>query len=133
MGGFTLPERASTNTSRNWNLEVRQFSSLSSRSIFETRFNISENSNETVPQSEAVKINVLDAFNGGGAQNRAENTNRPYTFSNLYTRLGENLTLKTGVEGIYRKDRRFLKITSLARLLFPTWKTMSPERRASFE
>jgi len=105
IGGFTLPERASRNDWQGWDADVSQFSSLSSRSIHEWRLLMSTSHGETIPASEAVRINVLDAFNGGGAQNRAEDRNRSISFGNLYTRLGERLTLKTGVEGVYRMER----------------------------
>jgi hypothetical protein len=41
VGGFVMPDRAFTNTGKNWNFEARQFSSLSSSAIYETRFSIS--------------------------------------------------------------------------------------------
>jgi hypothetical protein len=105
IGGFTLPERASRSNWQGWDADASQFSSLSSRSIHEARVQISTSRGETIPSSETVRINVLDAFNGGGAQNRAEDRNRSISFGNLYTRLGERFTLKTGVEGVYRMER----------------------------
>jgi hypothetical protein len=105
IGGFTLPERRSDSFYRQWNAGVFPFSSLSSRSIHEARFQINSSSSESVPFSEDVRINVLDAFNRGGAQNAGEDVNRSYEFGNLYTRLGETFTIKTGVEGIYRIER----------------------------
>ena len=106
-GGFTLPERAHTFSARNWGIGVRQFSSLSSRSIYETRFSVDSNHDETTPITDTVQINVFDTFNGGGAQNRTENTGRTYEFGNLYTRFGEALTVKAGLEGAYRTNRSF--------------------------
>jgi hypothetical protein len=37
-GGFVMPERAWDSHGRSWNIEVRQFSARSARSIYETRF-----------------------------------------------------------------------------------------------
>lgn len=105
VGGFVMPDRASSSTVRDWNLEVVQFSSLSVRSLYETRFNFASNHNRTTPATEGLRINVLDAFSTGGAQNRADNTGRTYEFSNLYTRFGDSLTLKTGVQGAYRQNQ----------------------------
>ncbi len=102
IGDYTLPMRASNSTREQWNIGLSQFSSLSSRSIFESRLQINGNSSETLPLSEAVRIDVLDAFESGGAQNRSEETSRNYQFGSLYTRIGENYTLKTGVNGSYR-------------------------------
>ena len=105
IGGFTLPERRSDSFYRQWNAGVFPFSTLSANSIHEARLQVNSSSSESLPFSEAVRINVLDAFNGGGAQNRAEERNRQIEFGNLYTRLGETFTLKTGVEGNYRTER----------------------------
>lgn len=104
-GGFNLPERASNNTFSFWNVELRQFSSLSSQSIYESRFALNGNHSATTPLTDSVRINVLDAFSSGGAQNTSDDRSRTYDFSNLYTRLGEKLTIKTGMEGTYRDER----------------------------
>jgi hypothetical protein len=105
VGGFTLPERASTSSGNNRNFQARQFSSLSSQSIYETRFTTYTSNSETLPVNTGVQINVLDAFQSGGAQNKSRTRFTGYEFGNMYTRVGENWTLKTGVEGIYSKSR----------------------------
>ena len=107
VGGFNLTDRAATFTNDNWNVGVRQFSAFSGVSVFESRFGINGNTNESIPLSDAVRINVLDAFGSGGAQNQFTNEDRTYDFGMLYTRLGEKLTLKTGIEGSYRRERSF--------------------------
>ena len=104
VGGFVLPERASSSNGNDWNVELRQFSALSPRSIYETRFNVRSNHDETTPITEALRINVPDAFSSGGAQNRADNTGRSYEFSNLYTRLAEKGALKAGLLAIHRRN-----------------------------
>src|SRR3989449_4762893 len=105
VGEFALPERAYTANSDNWNVELAQFSNLSTQSIFEARFKLTSTREETRPFSEGVRINVLDAFSSGGAQNESEFTRHDYDFSNLYTRLGEKLTLRAGTQGRYRASR----------------------------
>jgi hypothetical protein len=107
IGGFVMPQRAWNSHGNSWNLDLRQFSSWSPRSIYETRFSWSGSRDETRPATEGLRINVLDAFSIGGAQNRADNSERTYDFSNLYTRFGEKLTLKTGTSMVYRKSRSF--------------------------
>ena len=102
MGGFVMPERAWDAHGNSWDFQLQQFSSLSSRSIYETRFRWSGNRDETTPVSEKLWFDVLDALSSGGAQNRAENTGRIYDLSNLYTHLGEKFTLKTGTAISYR-------------------------------
>ena len=107
IGGFTLPERASQSDDREWSVELQQFSALSPTSLFETAVDIRSSRSVTVPLSDAVQINVLDAFRSGGAQNRSSATRRDFEFSSLYTRLGETLTFKTGIEGNYQDNQSF--------------------------
>ena len=105
IGGFTLPERAYESEENDWEFEVRQFSTPSATSIYETRFSAVTGRIETTPLSDAVQINVLDAFEGGGAQNRAAETLRDYLFGNMFTRNGETWTFRLGLEGAYRTSR----------------------------
>ncbi len=105
VGAFALQERASTSDGHEWNAEFVQFSNLSARTIHEARVNIHSTRDETTPFSEALRINVLDAFESGGAQNRSERTGRDYDFSSLYTRLGEKATVRAGTQGRYRSSR----------------------------
>ncbi|HEY3044430.1 MAG TPA: hypothetical protein VGJ39_10415 [Vicinamibacterales bacterium] len=102
VGGFTLPDRAWNATDSNWNAELRQFSAFSSTSLFESRVNVSSNTVEEIPFSQAPQINVLDTVRSGGAQNGSDETRRNYDFGMLYTRLGNKVTVKTGVDGVYR-------------------------------
>ena len=103
--GFVLPERAYSYYGADTSLELRQFSSLSARSIFENNFTYTSSHNETTPNAQGMKINVIDAFNGGGAQNKSDNTARTYDFGNLFTHLGEKLTIKAGSAATYRSSR----------------------------
>ena len=107
IGGFTLRDRASHRNGTNWNAEVRQFSALGSGSLYETRFVVYGYRTKIVPFSDAIRVDVSDTFNSGGAQNRYEDDNRTYQFGNLFTHLGQKLTLKTGVEGYYRRNESF--------------------------
>ncbi len=102
IGGFTLPERASSSEWSNWNVELTQFSTLSSRAILEARLQMNRNRGISTPASTAERINVLDAFSSGGAQNASEDRQQNYNFSSRLTRLGERLTVKAGLEGAYR-------------------------------
>jgi len=77
------------------------------RPFFETRFKSTASDDETKPFSEALRINVLDAFSSGGAQNKSEITRRDFDFSNLYTRLGEKVTMRPALQGRYRTSQSF--------------------------
>ena len=104
-GGFNLPERASTSEEHSWNVDLRQFSALSPSSFYETRVSGSDGRSGTIPLTDAPRIDVLDAFGIGGAQNQTETTKRIYGVDSLYTRLGERLTVKAGMEATYQKNR----------------------------
>ena len=105
IGGYALEDRASSSTGNNWNIELKQFSALSARTIFESRFNMTSNHDQTVPTTTGVKINVVDSFNSGGAQNESDTTQRDYNFGSLSTRLGERLTWKIGLDGVYHSKK----------------------------
>ncbi len=105
IGGFVLPERAWTAEGTSWIVDLKQFSSLSARSIYEMRFQVNTSHTETVPGTTGVRTDVIDAFSTGGSGNRSENNNRTYEFGNLYTRIGEGTTIRFGVDGVYRKNR----------------------------
>jgi hypothetical protein len=105
IGGFTLPERASMSEWRGWEVEFKQFSAFSDRTIVEARLALSGSEGLSTPASSAERINVLDAFSAGGAQNAVEENQRNYNFSSRLTRLGEMVTLKIGVEGSHRDKR----------------------------
>jgi hypothetical protein len=104
-GGFNLPERASNSRGHSSDVEVRQFSALSSSSVYETHVTVSRKDDATTPVTNGPRIDVLDAFGSGGAQNTSESSSDTYGFGNLYTRLGERLTTKAGIEGSYARSR----------------------------
>jgi hypothetical protein len=105
IGGFVLPERAWTTRGNTWEFEVKPFSALSPQSTYETRFKIRRGHVETIPATNAPQIEVVDAFGGGGSQNRSMVEERTYEFGTLYTRVSGNLSLRAGATGIYRKNR----------------------------
>ena len=105
VGGFTLPERGANAESHNTRLDLRHLAILSDRTVYETRFSWQKDRSETRPLTTGVAINVLDAFNGGGGQLREETDGATYVFGNLLYRTGDRLTLRAGMNGIYRTER----------------------------
>src|SRR5678816_3995629 len=53
----------------------------------------------------ATAIIVKDAFTSGGAQNKNLTTGNTYQLSNLVYYAGEKLTMRSGFQGVYRRDR----------------------------
>jgi hypothetical protein len=102
IGGFSLPERGFLDNYHQETYGARHFALLSARHLFEARVQVNAQQDETTPYHEALRINVLDAFNAGGAQNRGIQRNRTIDFGTLYTRVGDTVTLKAGVEGVHR-------------------------------
>ena len=132
VGRFALPELASTSTGRNWNAEIVQFSRLSPQSLFESRLSMTTDRAETEPQSDALRIDVLDAFTSGGAQNRSENKEHIYDFSSLYTRLGEKVTMRAGGRGHYQTRRSLSEINFGGTFTFSTLDSFLSEQPLSF-
>ena len=82
IGGATLPERAMNFKGHNWNFQLSERAIANPRLTSEVRFSMFHNQNSTLPVTEAVGINVLDAFNSGGAQNRTRRRGTNYNFGN---------------------------------------------------
>jgi outer membrane receptor protein involved in Fe transport len=105
IGGFRLPERASSVQFTNWNSEIRQFSTFGSDRMFESRLQLNAQHGERIPVSDAIRIDVLDAFGSGGSQNAGGSEGRNYSFGSLFTRYGPRLTVKVGFDGNYQRNR----------------------------
>jgi len=82
IGGFTLQERALNFKGHNINFQLSERAIINSKLTSEVRFAYFHNQNSLLPVTEAVGINVLDAFYGGGAQNRTRRRNSNYNFGN---------------------------------------------------
>jgi hypothetical protein len=133
IGGFVMPERAFSNRANTWNLELRQFTALSSTRIYETRLNLSGNHDETIPAEQSIQITVLDAFSKGGAQNDLTNTGRTLEFGNLFSRLGEKLTLKTGSSAVRRKNRSISQNLFLGSFTFSSLTTFQQQQPLNYK
>jgi hypothetical protein len=107
IGQFSLPERASSSKGRQLGLQFRDTSVLSTHWVNETRFEFTRNQNTTKPLTQAVAINVLDAFSAGGAQNVSDTRNKSYLFGNTLIFNSKGFTLKTGVQLDYYRNRAY--------------------------
>jgi hypothetical protein len=74
-GGFTLEERASDSRNSNWNFQITDNKTISPKMTNTVGFRMGRSNSRNAPRTNAIAINVLDAFNGGGAQNRSEARN----------------------------------------------------------
>ena len=104
VGGFTLPERASTTRGQDSTVSIRQFSVLSDHLNYEQSLESQRSGRKSRPLSDGVAVDVLDAFRGGGGQDRSEASSRDYAFGNLLTKTGSSWGVKAGVDGAYRSS-----------------------------
>ncbi len=118
IGDFTLPERGSNSDGRTYDFDLRQISVLSDRSVHEVRFAWRKDRSETNPITTAVAINVLDAFNGGGGQNRSEDKGRVFELGNLFYHVGESVTLRSGFNIWHRRESTLRESNYLGEFTF---------------
>ena len=102
VGETTLPERAFDSKSSDYSLQIRETAVLSSSTINEIRFQFERENLKNVPLTNAAAINVLDAFQAGGAQNRSQEARREYEGSDTLTLTRGPATFRTGVQFWYR-------------------------------
>jgi hypothetical protein len=91
---------------------------LSSRTIYETTFEIWRNHQETKPLTDAVSIDVLGAFNSGGAQSTNINDFRNYSFGNLFSLTGSKVTWRAGLSGNFIRSQSFSEENFLGNFMF---------------
>jgi hypothetical protein len=131
VGNFTLPERGSTTRQSELEVELHQFSVLSPRSTFENIVEWSKEREREAPVTSAVAINVLDAFRGGGAQDREDTSKETLEFENLFIRGGESWTVRTGVQAWHRRERSLSEDNFLGEFTFSSldsYRSLSPRR-----
>jgi hypothetical protein len=66
-GNYTLPERGSNSTNANHTLRLSETFIINSGLLLESRLQLQRESGKATANGAGVAINVLDAFNGGGA------------------------------------------------------------------
>ncbi len=83
IGGFNLPERAYDANGKGWNLSLYDNLTLTPKMTNTFQFRVNHNTSHTRPRTDAIAINVLDAFYGGGAQNYADTRSSNFNLSNI--------------------------------------------------
>jgi hypothetical protein len=102
IGGFVLPERASTRHAQNTEYQLRETAVLSKQVVHEARFSIRRDYARTDPITDGFEIDVLDAFNAGSAQNKNVNDNRAIEFGDLLMYSGGRWSFKAGGQIVRR-------------------------------
>jgi Carboxypeptidase regulatory-like domain/TonB dependent receptor len=96
IGGFILAERAWTRHAQNTEYQLRETAVLNKQLVHEARFSYRRDYSRTNPISDNISLDVLDAFNGGGAQNKSVNDNRTVEFGDLWIYSSGPWSFKTG-------------------------------------
>lgn len=96
VGGFSLPERATTSNSSDHTLRFSLTTIASEHAVNELRLQLGRRVNQSRGLSNEVAINVLDAFYGGGGQNFTDTENRNLDFAEILTYTHGSHTFKTG-------------------------------------
>ena len=118
VGGFGLAERAFTTDTKQTGFQLRNTSVLSSRFVNETRFEFNQNHSFANPLTVGPAINVLDAFQTGGAQNQSNETGKSYRFGNTLIFNTKDFTLKTGGQVDYFRNRLYSANNFLGTFVF---------------
>lgn len=95
-GGFTLPERGGNSSSSDNTLRFSLTTIASERAVNEMRIQLSRRESKSQALSDAVAIDVLDSFRGGGSQAFTDNTNRNLDFADNLTYTRKTHTFKAG-------------------------------------
>jgi len=80
-GGFTLEERASDSKNHSWNFQISDNKTISPKMTNTANFRFSRGGSLSIPRTNAIAINVLDAFYSGGSQNRSESRNSNFNIN----------------------------------------------------
>jgi len=119
VGGFTLAERASNRRAHQWQVQFNERAIFSPTFIHEVRFRINKSVNKNLPVTEAIAINVLDAFNGGGAQSRNDSTQTNFNWgNNVRYQFNPKWNVQAGTEFSYGKNHNVSESNYLGAFTF---------------
>jgi hypothetical protein len=99
-GTSSLPSRASDNTIRNSEFQLRETSILTKAIVHEIRFEYRTDYSQTNPRTAGQSVNVTDSFNSGSSQNYSTTNYKSTEFSNLLMYSGARWTVKAGFQAL---------------------------------
>ncbi|MBO0798705.1 MAG: hypothetical protein J2P31_07760, partial [Blastocatellia bacterium] len=97
-GSLMLPERASNIESGNHALWFSETYLINSQLVNEARFRIQQDTVRTMPVTQAVAVNVLDAFQGGGSTQSSDVRTNTAEFQDSLTMTFKKHTIKMGFQ-----------------------------------
>lgn len=104
VGGFDLPEQGSTNDGSQYNFQAKETAILSPSLSNEVRFRYQKESEESVPNLIAPRIDVSGAFVGGGSTDRGSSEDTEIEVGDLLMYTGETVSIQTGFDGYYSRE-----------------------------
>ena len=96
VGGFSLPERASSRRNDNKWFNTRHLWFKSERTVHDTSFNYNTGSFQEIPAISGVATNVLDAFNSGASPDKGEGRWDDFGLRHLLVYTGERWAGRAG-------------------------------------
>jgi Carboxypeptidase regulatory-like domain len=97
-GSLMLPGRASNAESTNHALSFSETYVINARLVHEARLRVQRDTSRTVPVTQAVAIDVLDAFQGGGSTKSSESQTDSIEFQDSLTMTFKKHTIKAGFQ-----------------------------------
>jgi Carboxypeptidase regulatory-like domain len=97
-GSLMLPERASNTGSANHSLSFSETFLINARMIHETRLRLQQDTSQTIPVMQAVAVDVLDAFQGGGSTKSSESRTTTIELQDSLTMTFKKHTIKVGFQ-----------------------------------
>ena len=105
VGGFGLPEQGSDREETDYNFQVQETAVLSPTLNNELRFRWNREKETAIPFQNAPRIVVRDAFSTGGSRDRGTESDDSFEFGELLMYTGQNVSIKTGFDGQYSRER----------------------------
>jgi Carboxypeptidase regulatory-like domain len=97
-GSLMLPDRASNTESANHSLSLSETLLINSRLVHEARLRVQHETNRTTPVMQAVAIDVLDAFLGGGSTKSSDSRTDTIELQDSLTMTFKKHTIKVGLQ-----------------------------------
>ena len=132
VGETTLPERAFLSDSDDFSFQLRETAILSSSAINEARFQFRRGTSQSRPLTVAPAINVLDAFQSGGAPVRNQQTEHTYEFGDALSVSWKNLSMKAGLQLEYQTQETLSQDNFAGTFIFSSLEDFRQGRPATY-
>ncbi len=97
-GSLMPPDRASNSESANHSLSFSETFLINTRLVHEARLRVQQETSRTLPVMQAVAIDVLDAFQGGGSTRSSDSRTNTIEFQDSLTTTLKKHTIKVGLQ-----------------------------------